>query len=69
MADNDWISATTRKPTQEDADKTNCVLAWHRYSGLMVVGWHQFGWNRFLTHWKPAPDPPPGYEAWEKTDE
>ena len=68
MTDNDWIDARTRKPTQEDADKKGCVLVWHQCNGVMVTGWHQFSHNRFLTHWKPAPCPPPGFEAWEYTD-
>ena len=68
MENNGWIDANDRKPGQKDADKKNCVIAWHRYNGTMVVGWHQFGWKQFLTHWKPALPPPPGYETWEYTD-
>ena len=49
----------------QDANATGCVLAWHRYNGCMVTGWHQFGRNRFLTHWQKTPGPPEGYPQWE----
>ena len=70
MVDHDWIDASVRNPTKKDADKKACVLAWHRYNGITVTGWHQFHHdaNGFLTHWKPAPNPPPGFEAWEYDD-
>ena len=54
----EWISAAERLPTKEDADAQGCVIAWHRYNGVMVTGWHQFGRNQFYTHWAP-PLPPP----------
>lgn len=53
-----WIASAERKPTAEDADIMNCVLARHEYDGIMVTGWHQFGHNRFLTHWMKTPQPP-----------
>lgn len=68
MANKDWIDANTRKPVEKDADIQACVLAWHRYSGVMITGYLQFyhDVNGFLTHWMPTPDPPPGFEAWER---
>lgn len=65
MTDKDWIDAEQRKPAQEDADRKGCVLAWHRYNGTMVTGWHQFTENSFFTHWQKAPEPPDGFPLWE----
>lgn len=53
-----WIDAKVQKPTAADADPQGCVIAWHRYNGMMVTGWHQFGDNPYFTHWAP-PMPPP----------
>jgi hypothetical protein len=65
MMESDWIDARYRKPTKEDADHKGCVIAWHRYDGTMVTGWHQFGRSEFYTHWMPAPKPPKGFPLWE----
>lgn len=37
-----------------------CVLAWHRYSGMMVTGIERVAQNDFFTHWMPALEPPEG---------
>ena len=66
MDDNGWIDASERKPTKRDADLQGCVLAWHRYNGAIVTGWHQFwrryyGGNSLLTHWQRLPEKPAAY--------
>lgn len=70
MTDVPWIDANTRIPNAEDADKKGCVLAWHRYNGMMVTGWHQFEHNAngFLTHWAPGAKPPDGFPEWEEKE-
>lgn len=62
MTNNGWIDAQERRPTEQDADFAGCVLVWHAFNGVMVTGWHQFEYNRFLTHWQPPPEPPPNYK-------
>ena len=63
----DWVNAGERLPTAQDADRAGCVLVWHKYSGVMVTGFHQFehNTNGFLTHWAPKPKPPYGFPEWE----
>ena len=59
MENEQWIDAISeRKPTKDDADEQNLVLAWHVYNGVTVTGYHQFGHNHFLTHWMHIPKPP-----------
>ena len=58
MDDDNWIDAKQRKPTHDDCDAFNCVLAYHIYNGAMVVGWHQFDMNPMYTHWMRLPLPP-----------
>ena len=53
-----WINAMERLPTQDDADKLNCVLVMDRHGRVAVTGHHQFEHNRALTHWRPLPEPP-----------
>lgn len=55
-----WIDKTERLPTAADADCERCVLAWHRYSGMMVTGIERVAQNDFFTHWMPALEPPEG---------
>lgn len=61
MDDDRWIDAKQRKPVLSDCDAFNCVMAYHRYNGAMVVGWHQFDMNPLYTHWMPLPSPPACY--------
>ena len=56
-----WISARERMPTREDGDEQNCVLARHEYDGIKVTGWHQFGREKYYTHWMRTPEPPEGH--------
>jgi len=53
-----WINAMEKPPTAEDADKLNCVLVMDQYGKISVTGYHQFAWNRALTHWRRLPGPP-----------
>lgn len=67
MSNGDWIDASKIKPTQDDADVQNCVLAWHCYDGARITGWWQLLQNKMLTHWQRMPPPPISYrEKWEK---
>lgn len=68
MSGGGWIDASERQPTERDADQMGCVIAWHKYQGLMVTGWHQFGHNRYLTHWLP-PIPSPYARERQEYDE
>lgn len=65
MTGKDWIDADERKPTQADADHKGCVVAWHKYNGTMVTGWHQFHRNGFFTHWQHTPKAPEGFPLWD----
>lgn len=53
-----WINAMEKLPTQDDADKLNCVLVMDRHGHISVTGYHQFAWNRTLVRWRPLPGPP-----------
>lgn len=53
-----WIPVSSRKPSKEDADVMNCVLASHMIDGITVTGWHQFEHDKYLTHWMRTPAPP-----------
>ena len=53
-----WISVSERLPTAQDADMGGCVLVWHIYQGMLVMGWHQVDKNRFFSHWMTLPAPP-----------
>ena len=66
MPKSGWTDAAERKPTPEDADIRGCVLAKHEFDGIRVTGWHQFGWNRHLTHWIRTPEPPRDAKQYEK---
>ena len=61
MDDGCWIDAKQRKPTEADTDVYHCVLAYHKYNGAMVTGWHQFDTSTMFTHWMPLPLPPACY--------
>ncbi len=53
-----WIDAMERLPTKDDADKLNCVLVMDWQGEISVTGYHQFAWNKTLTHWRSLPPPP-----------
>ena len=71
--DGAWISVKKRLPTAEDADSQGCVLAWHIFQGLMLVGWHQIRDNRFMVYWQRPIAPPKDAaelrKAWDDTME
>lgn len=54
MIISDWIDRDERLPTEEDADVQGCVIVWHVYNGIMVMGWFNVPHNRFVSHWLPA---------------
>ena len=56
----DWIQTSERMPEKADADEYNCVIAWHEYGGLMVVGWHRVKDNPFFAAWARTPEGPKG---------
>lgn len=53
-----WINAMEKPPTKSDADALNCVMVKDRRGEITVTGYHQFTWNKALTHWRPLPGPP-----------
>ena len=61
-----WIAATERKPTKEDSDALNCVLARSSHGDISITGFHQFDWNSDLTHWLSLPLPPSDYKELRK---
>ena len=62
-----WIPVAERLPEKQDADPQGCVLVWHMYNGSMMMQWHLVRSHGTVTHWAPAPTPPPGYEALRRT--
>lgn len=54
----EWISVKARLPTEEDADPVGCVIVYHLFQGVMVIGWHQIAGGGYYTHWMPTPAPP-----------
>lgn len=61
-----WIVATERKPTKEDSDALNCVLARSSHGDISITGFHQFDWNSDLTHWLSPLLPPSDYKELRK---
>ena len=57
-----WTMATDRRPTKQDADSYNCVLARDAEGMTKVTGWHQFETNRHLIRWMNTPEPPEDYK-------
>ena len=53
-----WIRLHERLPELEDCDAQGCVLAWHRFNGVMVVHRRNIEKNHFITHWMPTPKAP-----------
>ncbi len=54
-----WIDRRERDPTPEDADEQGCVLAWHRYDGVVVLHIrNMMNFGTFITHWMPTPAAP-----------
>ena len=44
-----------RRPTKEDADHKNCVLAIDEWDGLVVTGWRRVCENPYIVAWKRLP--------------
>lgn len=61
-----WIKTSDRMPTEEDADREECVLARHELDGIQMAVWHRFANERRLTHWMPTPPPPVDGGEWRK---
>ena len=54
-----WIPVSERMPTEADADRQGCILAWHEYQGVIVLHIHNMtNFGRFITHWMPTPAAP-----------
>lgn len=63
----EWILSAARQPTEADADEYGCVVVWHIYQGVMVLGWHQITEeNPYLPYWMPAPGKPEGADKLRK---
>ena len=56
-----WIAREDYLPDKRHGDETGCVLAWHRYQGMMVTGIRRVRECEFFTHWAPAIEGP--YQA------
>lgn len=54
----EWIPTEERMPAQADGDSQGCVLAYHEYQGVLVMGWHRVRDNRFVKAWARTPDGP-----------
>ena len=61
MDSNGWIDKKAHPPTDADCDEWRCILVWHEFQGLMVMGVHNTMINRFITHWRPSLPPPTAY--------
>lgn len=66
MDNHGWIDLRDRKPTKDDSDAAGCVLFWHVYNGVMLTGYFQTEYNRFLTHWMPTPEAPDNHQELKK---
>lgn len=60
-----WVAKNERLPVQADADGQGCVLVWHAYFGVHVIGYQQVENNRFYTHWMTPPAAPDGAQDWK----
>lgn len=58
MSKIEWIDRDERVPTKADADVYGCVVAWHRYNGLIVTGWHRAADNEMIVAWAHTPAGP-----------
>jgi len=61
MDKNGWINKNAQPPTDADCDAWRCILVWHEFQGLMVMGVHNTMINQFVTHWRPSLPPPEQY--------
>ena len=54
-----WIDKREHMPTEADADDQGCVLAWHRYQGVVVLNVHNVAnYGSYVTHWMKTPAKP-----------
>ena len=54
-----WIDKRERMPTEADADGQGCVLAWHRYQGVVILNVHNvIDYGSYVTHWMKTPAKP-----------
>lgn len=58
----DWISVKERLPDKSDSDFGECVLAWHAFQGVMLIGYQRISESRYITHWRKTPEPPLDYK-------
>lgn len=57
-----WVKREEGLPTEKDADAYGCVMAWHKYNGVMVTGWRRVVENEFIVAWAHTPMGPEGEE-------
>lgn len=61
------VDKRDRMPTDEDADKNRCILAWHVLNGWIPTTPAAFAqYGTYLTHWALMPDPPEGADRLER---
>lgn len=49
-----WYRRDEREPTEADCDSAKCLVAVHRYNGIMVTHIANYFNNKLFTHWRPA---------------
>ena len=49
-----WYRRDEREPTEADCDSAKCLLAVHRFNGVMTTHIANFRQNSLYTHWRPA---------------
>lgn len=55
------VDKQERMPTEEDADRNRCILAWHVLNGWIPTTPAAFAqYGTYLTHWARMPEPPEG---------
>lgn len=58
-----WIDTQDHRPTKEDADIYDCVIAQNRWGDVAMAGWHRFEHEPGLIRWQRPPDPPACFRA------
>lgn len=58
----EWIRTSERMPSADELDVHGCVLAWHLFSGCVVIGAKSLIGSTTLLYWMPCPKAPEGAE-------